>query len=69
MQLVSVTSPFSWYRKTRKFLHAATEIYRELLYNIISSGARVTDVPNIIIIIDCEQPFRLCGARSGSPQL
>ena len=59
MQSESVTKPFSWYRKTRKFLHAATEIYRELLYNIIYSGARVTDVPNIIIIIDCEQPSQL----------
>ena len=54
----------------QKFLHAASGIYRELLY-IVYSGARVTDVPYIIhnTYIDCVRATRLCGARSGSPQL
>ena len=30
--------------ETQKFLHAASGIYRELLYNVYG-GARVTDVP------------------------
>ena len=56
----------TWYWRAQKFLHAASGIYRELLY-IVYSGARVTDVPYIIhntyIYIDCERATRLCGAR------
>ena len=45
--------------RTQKFLHAASAIYHELLY-IVYSGARVTDVPNIIynnILVTCSAWF------------
>ena len=46
--LLTQQSLRTWYRRMQKFLHAASAIYHEVLYNIYS-GARVTDVPYIHI--------------------
>ena len=65
-------------KKTRDYADANVfmrpfEIYRAALYNVYG-GSRVTDVPYIYNnkhnnYMDCERLSRLCGARSGSPQL
>ena len=44
------------------------EYYSALLY-ITYSGARMTDVPYHHRYMNRAQLYRLCGARSGSPQL
>ena len=51
------------------YIHTASGIYRApRIYNAYSSAEDVHTIIIIIIMIDCEQPSRLCGARSGSPQ-
>ena len=57
----------------RSLFHVASRLVLEYImhyiqYIYIYSGARVTDVP-YYIQTNCAVLYRLCGARSGSPQL